>query len=178
MEQKRLIALSKVTGLSVEELDDPKLHIAGGAVTFNRYNKMIEYIGDNTIDLDNVTNTFFIMLMNSSHTFTATNTQRTDVSANQIATANGYTQATGGGTGQALGTVTWTESSGTLTWDAADIQWTASGGSIAADDGVVFYDPAASDELMYSLDFGGTQTATDGGNFNINHNASGIFSIP
>lgn len=150
------------------------------AVTFNRYNKMLEYIGDNTIDLDDNTIGFFIMLMNSSHTFTATNTIRTDVSANQIATANGYTQATGGGTGKQVGTATWVESSGTLTWDHPDITWTASGGSIAADDGVVFDDDAtaAVDALMYSLDFGGTQTATDGGTFNVNPNASGVFTIP
>lgn len=146
------------------------------AVTVNRYNKAIEYIGDNTIDLD--TDSFAIMLMNSSHVFTATHTQRTDVSANQIATANGYTQATGGGTGKLLTSVTWTESSGTLTWDAADVSWTASGGSIAADDAVVFDDTATNDELMFSFDFGGTQTATDGGTFNINWNASGIFTIP
>lgn len=150
------------------------------AVTFNRYNKMIEYIGDNTIDLDAGATTFYIMLMNSSHTFTATHTQRTDVSANQIATQFGYTQSTGGGTGKSIGTPTWVESSGTLTWDSADITWTASGGSIAADDGVVFDDSTTSpaDAVMYSLDFGGTQTATDGGTFNINHNASGIFTIP
>lgn len=146
------------------------------AVTVNRYNKLVEYAGDNTMDLD--ADTFAIMLMNSSHVFTATNTVRTDVSANQIATANGYTQATGAGTGKLLTSVTWVESSGTVTFDAADVSWTASGGSIAADDAVLFDDTAALDELMFSFDFGGTQTATDGGNFNINWNASGIFTIP
>ena len=151
-----------------------------GVVTFNRYNKLVEYAGDNTIDLDDAVNQFYIMLMNATHVFTATNTIRTDVSANRIATANGYVQSTGADTGKSLGTVTWVEASGTVTWDAPDIQWTASGGSIAADDGVVFADESVgvTDALMYSLDFGGTQTATDGGNFNINHNASGIFSIP
>jgi len=156
------------------------LPFAVGVVTFNRYNKLVEYFGDGTIDLDNAVDNFYIMLMNSTHVFTATHTLRTDVSANQIATAFGYVQSTGADTGKSLGTVTWVESSGTVTWDSPDIQWTASGGSIAADDGVVFADESVSvvDALMYSLDFGGTQTATDGGNFNINHNASGIFSIP
>ena len=144
------------------------------AVTVNWYNKTAEYMGDGSIDLD--TDSFYAMLMNSSHTFTATNTQRTDVSANQIATANGYTQATGGGTGKALTSVTWTESSGTVTFDFADITWTASGGSIAADDCVLFDDTATNDELLCSIDFDGTQTAGDGTNFVISPNASGLFT--
>lgn len=145
------------------------------AVTFNRYNKFIEYFGDGTIDLD--TDSFAGMLMNSSHVFTATHTQRTDVSANQISTANGYTQATGGGTGKLLTSVTWVESSGTLTFDSADVSWSASGGSIAADDFVVFDDTAALDELCWSIDFDGTQTAGDGTTFLITVHNSGWFTV-
>ncbi len=143
--------------------------------TIHRYNKFPEYFGDNTIDLDG--DTFAAMLMNSSHVFTATQTQRTDVSANQIATANGYTQATGGGTGKLLTSVTWVESSGTTTFDSADISWSASGGSIAADDCVIFSDTATNDELCWSVDFTGTETAGDGTTFLITVNGSGWFSI-
>jgi hypothetical protein len=111
--------------------------------------------------------------------FTATHTIRTDVSANQNATANRYTQATGGATGQALASVTWVEAGGTTTWNAADVTWAASGGSIAADDAVVFDDTAtaAVDALVCSIDFGGTQTAGDGTNFVITWNVSGIFTL-
>ena len=180
MDSGKLETLAKVSGLSVKILDDPRLHMGGGAVTFNRYNKLFEYAGDNTIDLDDAVDQFYIMLMNATHVFTAANTLRTDVSANQIATANGYTQSTGGDTGKSMGTVTWVESGGVVTWDSPDIQWTASGGSIVADDAVTFADESVgvADAIMYSLDFGGTQTATDGGTFNLNNNASGIFSVP
>lgn len=146
------------------------------AVTINIYNHLSELMGDATIDLD--ADSFAVMLMNSSHTFTATNTIRTDVSANQIATANGYTQATGGGTGKLLTSVTWNRSGGTTTFDSADISWTASGGSIAADDLVAFDDTTTSpaDALMWSVDFDGTQTAGDGTAFNVNVHASGWFT--
>lgn len=145
--------------------------------TINFYNQFPEFFGDNTIDLDDITNTFAIMLMNSTHAFTPANTIRTDVSANQISTAFGYTQATGGATGEMLASITWIESSGTITWDAANVTWSASGGSIAADDAVIFYDPAASDELVCSIDFLGTQTAGDGTDFVITWNGSGIFTL-
>lgn len=137
--------------------------------TINRYNKFPEYFGDNTIDLDG--DTFKIALMNSSHTFTATNTIWANVSANELSTANGYTSP-----GQNM-TTTWVESAGTVTFDATNIQWTASGGSIVATDAVIYSDTASSDELAYSIDFEGTETAGDGTPFNVNFNASGIFTI-
>ena len=139
------------------------------AVTINFYDKFLEYMGDGTIDLDG--DTFDIILMNTSHTFTATNTVKANISANEIATANGYTQGA-----EALTSVTWTESSGTLTFDAADPSWTASGGSIAASDSVIYSETAASDELMCSIDHDGNQTAGDGTDYIIALNASGIFS--
>ena len=148
------------------------------AVTMNRYNKWPEYFGDNTADLD--ADAFHLMLMNSSHVFTATNTIRTDVSANQLATANGYTQATGGLTGKAIASVTWVESGGTVTFDGGDITWTASGGSIGpATDCVIFDDTttAVVDALAYSIDFGAAETAGDGTDFKITWNASGIFTV-
>lgn len=140
------------------------------AVTINKYNKFGEYFGDGTIDLDG--DTFKLALMNSSHVFTATNTVWANVSANDLGTANGYTAA-----GQALTSVTWVESSGVVTWDSADVTWTAAGGSIAADDGVLYSDTAASDELAFSIDFDGTQTAGDGTDFKVVWNASGIFTL-
>ena len=146
------------------------------AVTINFYDQFIEYMGDNTIDID--TDAFYVMMMTASHTFTAANTVRTDVSANQRATEFGYTQATGAATGKELATPTWTQPvAGTTMFDAPDISWSASGGSITGDDLVIFDDTAASDQLMCSIDFDGTQTAGDGTTFLISFNASGIFRI-
>jgi len=140
-------------------------------VTINRYNQFPEYFGDNTIDLDG--DTFKLALMNSSHVFTAANTQYTTVSANQLSTANGYTSP-----GINLASVTWVNSSGTITFDAADVTWTASGGSIGpATDAVLYSDTATNDELCYSIDFDGAQTAGSGTNFVVAWNASGIFTV-
>lgn len=144
------------------------------AVTINFYNKFIEYVGDGGIDLDG--DTFDIILMNSTHVFTATHDRKTDISANEIATANGYTQGA-----KTLTTPTWIEAAGTLTFDAADVTWTASGGSIGpADDAVIYSETSsapAADLLMCSIDFDGSQTAGDGTDFKITFNASGIFTI-
>lgn len=148
------------------------------AVSINFYDKFKEYFGDGTIDLD--TDVFRAMLMNSSHTFAPANTVRTDVSANQISNGNGYTQATGGGTGKSIGTVTWGETSGTVTFDTPDVSWTASGGTIDATDLVVFSDDAATDELCWSVDFDVNTTplsAGDNTDFLITVNASGWFSF-
>lgn len=144
------------------------------AVTINRYNTFAEFIGDATIDLD--ADTFKAELYNSTHVFTATHDFRNDISANALATANGYTNP-----GQNLASVTWVESAGTVTFDAADVTWTASGGSIGpADDGVIYDDSVAApgiDALCFSIDFDGSQTAGDGTDFKITFNASGIFTL-
>jgi len=143
------------------------------AVTIQNYNKMVEYMGDNTIDMD--ADSFKGELYNSTHTFTATHTQRSDIVANALATGNGYTL-----TGQALTTPTWVESSGTVTFDAADQVWTASGGSIGPARHMVIYSDTASapvDALMLNINFGQDETAGDGTDFRVNFNASGIFQI-
>jgi hypothetical protein len=135
------------------------------AVTINRYNKFPEYFGDNSMDLD--FDTFTIILMNSTHTFTATNTLKSDISANEIPAGNGYTQGA-----ETLASVTWVESSGTLTWDAADASWTASGGPIPTSGDctdAVIYDETATAPLD-----GLCGAGTD---FIIAFHASGIFTL-
>ena len=143
------------------------------AVTINFYNKFLEYAQEGVIDVDS--DTWDIILMNSSHVFTATHDRKSDISANEIATANGYTQGA-----KTLASVTSGETGGTYTFDAADITWTASGGSIGpATDAVIYSETATSpaDALMCSIDFDGAQTAGDGTEFKITFNASGIYTI-
>lgn len=143
-------------------------------VTINRYDQFPEYFGDNGIDLDG--DTFKIELYNATHVFTAANDRRADISANALATANGYTNP-----GQNLTSVTWVNSAGTITFDTADNTWTASGGSIGpADDSVIYSDTStvpAADLLAYSIDHGGSETAGDGTDFKHTFNASGIFTV-
>ena len=121
-------------------------------VTINFYDKFAEFMGDSLIDMD--ADRFFIALMTSSHTYTSTHTVLADVTANEIAAGNGYSVATGGFVGEELGSETWVESSGTITFDAIDPQWTASGGDIGpAADGVIFDDTTTGtiDALVCSI---------------------------
>ena len=139
-------------------------------ITVNVYDHFLEILGDGSIDMD--TDTFKIALMDSSHVFAVANTTWADVSANEIANGNGYTTG-----GAALTSVTWGQVSGTVTFDFANTQWTASGGSISATDAVIYDDTSGTDLLICSIDFGGTETAEAGATFSINVNASGLFAI-
>jgi len=144
-------------------------------VTINFYDQMVEYIGDGGMDMDN--DTFKAELYNSTHVFTAANNDRADISANALATNFGYTNP-----GQNLTTPTWTQPvAGTTMFDAVDVTWTASGGSIGPADDCVIYDDTstvpAADLLLCSIDFGGSETAGDGTDFKITFHANGIFRI-
>ena len=148
------------------------------AVTINFYDQFMEYAGDNGIDLD--TDTFKAELYNSTHAFDATDQQRSDVSANALATLFGYTNP-----GQNFTGITWvtagTDPSTQTFDDTVDQTWSASGGAIGpADDCVIYSDTSTSpftDLLMCSIDFGGPETAGDGTDFKITINASGLFTV-
>jgi hypothetical protein len=141
------------------------------AVTISFYAKFIETIGDGTIDLDG--DVFDIILMSGSHAFNSAHTQKSQIAANEIASGNGYTQGA-----KTLASVTWSESGGVTTFDAADVTWTASGGDIGpAEHAVIYSETAANDELMCSIGFGQAETAGDGTDFKVTFDASGIFTI-
>jgi hypothetical protein len=88
------------------------------------YDHVAERIGDGGIDLD--TDTFFVALVTSSYTPSAAHDTWSDISANEVAEANGYT------TDGFQITPTWSQTSGVATFDSNDPTWTASGGSITA----------------------------------------------
>lgn len=137
------------------------------AVTIDAYDQFIQLIGDGTVDLD--TDTLKMILLNTSHTRTVTNTLLSEITANQLSTANGYTDG-----GATLGSVTYAHSTGTVKFDSADVTWTASGGSIAASDAVIYDDTTTSplDALLIDIDLDGLQTAGDGTNFEVRPNAA------
>lgn len=143
------------------------------SITF--YNSAKEYIGDGTIDLD--THTFKVLLTSSSYTPSATtHTVKADVT-NELSTANGYTAG-----GATLGSVTWTLSGATVTFDAADTTWTASGGSIVARYAVIYDDTTTSpaDALIAYILLDTTPTdvtTTTGNTLTLAWNASGIFTL-
>lgn len=141
--------------------------MATGTITL--YNNAKLKMMDGTIDLDS--HNFKIILLNSSHAFNAAHTQLSDVTANQLATANGYTQ-----NAKALSGISLTQSGGTVTFDASDVSWTAAGGDITASYAVVYDDDTTGDLLLFNLSFSAPETAGTGTNFNIIWNASGIFT--
>jgi len=139
------------------------------AVSINVYDQAKLDILNSNLNL--ATDTIKAILLTSSAAFTAANTVYSDISANELATANGYTAGGATMSGQSL-----TKSTGTSTFDANDVTWTASGGSIAAAF-CALYSTTLSNRLILMVDLGGTNTATAGNQFVIQWNASGILTL-
>lgn len=126
------------------------------------YNEGMEDILDGTVDWD--TDTIKMILCDAAYTPAATDTAVSD----QLSTANGYTS------GGVTLTCTALNSAGTITLDASDASWTASGGSIAAATAVIIKD-GTTQPLFYSVLNSGTNlTATTGNDFDVTINASGV----
>jgi hypothetical protein len=121
--------------------------------------------------------TIKVTLHTSSYTFAATHNVYADLT-NELSTANGYTN-----TGQALASIAWSQTSGTATFDANDLVWTASGGSIVARRAVMrivgtFNSQVDPLILSWLLDTTPADvTATDGNTLTIQLNASGIYTL-
>lgn len=145
--------------------------MAAGA--WKLYESAKEFLADGRIDLD--THSFKVALfLSSSNCNTLSHDELADLT-NEVANGAGYT--TGGAT---LASVTWNRSGGTVTFDAADPVWTASGGPITARFAVIYDDTDASDALLAVCLLDVTPadvTATDGNTFTIQMNASGIFTL-
>ena len=143
------------------------------AVSISRFDQFIEFFGDNGIDMDN--DEFKLALFGSAYVFNKANTSYLDQNQHALSTNNGYV-----GNGQALTSVTWVTSGNTVTFDAADVTWTASGGNIGPADDAVLYSETSTvpkaDLVAYSIFFDGSQTAGDGTDFKVTWNASGIFT--
>lgn len=144
------------------------------SITF--FNSFRKYMADGTIDLD--TDTFKVTLHSSTYTPNAsTQTVYADLT-NELSTANGYTNG-----GATLGSVTWSQSGGTVTFDAADTAWTASGGSITARYAVIRKSGTANsitDPVLAYILLDTTPadvTATSGNALTLQWNASGIFTL-
>lgn len=131
------------------------------------YNSFKEYMADGTLDLDG--DSFKACLLDDGHTPSAAHSQYSEVSGDELANGNGYT--TGGAT---LGTVTWTRSGGTVTFDAADPSWTSA--TFTARYMVIYDDTHANDLLVCLFDFSSNQTVTNG-TFTFQFDASGIFTL-
>jgi hypothetical protein len=116
------------------------------------------------IDFD--VDTFKIILMNTTFAFDKdAHATLSDVTADQLATGNGYTQDD-----KTLANVAVTEDDvndkGKVTFD--DVTWTASGGDIGPTGAAIIYDDTAADDTVVGcIDFGTDYTIPNGSSFQL-----------
>lgn len=125
--------------------------------TLTTFNDLADQVGKGVHNW--ASHTLKIALTNSAPN-AATNTQLSDIT--QISASGGYTAGAGGG--YALSSVSYTETGGTGTLNAADLVITATGGSIGPFRyGVLYNDTATSpaDALIGFLDYGSAITMAD-----------------
>ena len=102
----------------------------------------------------------------------------TNESTNEVSAGGGYT--TGGVT---LGSVTWTQSGGTATLDAADPSWTSSGSGDPTNikSGIMYSNTATNKDCINWMDMtadgGTTAISLLSGDINVTLNASGIMTL-
>ena len=134
-----------------------------------------EYIGDGTIDLDRETaDSYKLALYTDSSLPAATYSTKAllDAAYTEVASGGGYTTG-----GVSLTSITWTRSGGTITFDAANVQWTSA--TFTARFAIIYADYVTTpiiDPLLCLVDFGSNQTVSNG-TFVVNFNASGIFTL-
>jgi len=144
------------------------------SITF--YQTFRKWLGDGTFDLD--ANTFKVTLHTSTYTpNAATQSVYADLT-NELATANGYTNG-----GATLGSVTWTQSGATITFDAADTVWNVITANLVSRYAVIratgtlntHVDPLVAYILMDTTP--ADITVTPGNSLTLQWNASGIFTL-
>lgn len=109
-----------------------------------------------------------VMLLNEIHSFTATHNQKSEIVANELATAGGYTAG-----GAALADKAVTQGTSTK-WDATDVEWTDA--TFTAYHAVIYDDDLVNDDLIGSIDFGGAKSVSSG-TFKIQWHTNGIITL-
>jgi len=137
------------------------------------------YLGNGSIDLDG--DTFKMILCQSTSNVATTSVGTYTAVTDEVANGNGYTTG-----GETMTTLAYAAGSPvtTMYWDADNVVWTASGGSITARYAAIYDDtvatsPGADTLVCHSLldNSPADVTATDGNTFTVAINASGIFSL-
>lgn len=139
------------------------------SITF--YNSWIEKLAEG-VNLES--DDFVVGLTTSSYTpDAATHDELADIT-NELS-GSGYSRQT-----ILAANSTYTNSSGTCTFDAPDVVFTASGGSLVARYAFIYDDTVAGDPLVAYILLDTTPanvTVTDGNTLTLQWNASGIFTI-
>lgn len=123
----------------------------------NLFNKVVDMEAD----------TIIVILLDDNHGFTTTHNNLTDVSANELAAAGGYTQQDKELAGKAV------SQAATMKWDGTDVSWTSATFTAYH---AILYDETASDDLICSIDFGGAKQVT-AGTFTIQWHTDGIITL-
>lgn len=138
------------------------------AVTVSLYNHTAKRFADGS---NAVGDTYKVKLLTAA-TFDATHTTLAATGGTEATTGTGYTAG-----GQALaGVAVTTITTNDAKFDADDVSWTASSGAITASYAILYNDTDTDDPPVAFIDFGGSQSASDGTDFIIVWNASGIFT--
>jgi len=130
------------------------------------YNRFKANLMNKIIDLE--ADTIKVILLDDSHSFTAADNVIGDVSANELATENGYTQQTKELAGKAV------TQAATTKFDGNDTAWADA--TFTAHHAVLYDDTVATDDLICSIDFGGGKEVA-GGTFTIQWHGDGIITL-
>lgn len=140
---------------------------------FTVFNIAKEKIAKATIDLDS--HSFKAVLTTSAQsiaaTFAGTSTDCRLADLTNEVSGTGYT------TGGTAVTLSVTRSTGTVTVDSTDPQWTTA--TITAKYLIIYDDTDANNSLLgfYDLDTGGGSVSSTAGTFQVTVNASGLFTL-
>lgn len=121
---------------------------------------------------DNYSGSSYRVKLLAAGTFDATNVTLAATGGTEVANGNGYTT---GGALLANVTIT-TVTTNDAKFDADDVTWAVTGGSITAVAGIIYNDSLTGDPPLAFVDFGGSRTVNSGSNFVLNWNSGGIFS--
>lgn len=142
------------------------------AITISRYNHTAKKIANKEVTYT----TLKVMLLDDGASFTAANTQLTQVTNAGAYEVDGNGWTTGGETLENVA-VTVHDTNGAKI-DADDVDVEADGGSIGPAYAAVIYDDTDADDApLWYIDFDGPQTAGEGTPFKIQFAADGIYTI-
>jgi hypothetical protein len=141
------------------------------ATAFTIYDKAKKKLMDGTIDLN--TNVFKGQLHTSASNASTSTISLVGSITNEVSNGNGYTTG-----GKSLTTITWTvgASASEYRWDAVDMVWTATGGSIANVKYLVIKS-SAGHALCWSRLSSSQFTVTIGNTLTVVFSANGIFEL-
>lgn len=138
--------------------------------TISYYEQFLTNLGSGNINL--ISDDFRVLLVNN-YTYDAADDELDDVFANEIVEQYGYLQGGKLLTNQTFG---WVPPSNKF--DADDVEWVATGGTIGPATGAVIYsDTSTSNKLVAYIDFGTSHSIPDTDRLKLTINTGGLFTL-